>query len=100
MGGDRGPLWLAGGDPKTVVLYRTSDRWRYAICFARGDILDGFLQQVDVSDALEEAQSALRGMVKDLIQRDVQLAWQPADELDWWTGVVVEVEGIEQGPNL
>ncbi|MFE4977681.1 hypothetical protein ACFRAR_36930 [Kitasatospora sp. NPDC056651] len=91
MGTRREPYWHTIGTPKTLVLYRTPDRWRFAVYFeAPGGIADGFLDRPAPTCEPEPAQAALHLRAEELTHRELEVSWQPTDRPDWWTGVVTK----------
>lgn len=92
MGSSRKPYWHTFGTPKTLVLYRTPDRWRFAIYFeAPGGTADGALDHPAPSGEPETAQAALHRRAEELTHRQLEVSWQPTDRPDWWTGVITTV---------
>ena len=92
MGSRRKPYWRTLGTPKTLVLYRTPKRWRFAVYFeAPGGTADGALDRPEPSCEPETAQAALHRRAEELTHRKLDVSWQPADQPDWWTAVVTQV---------
>ncbi|MFD4393589.1 hypothetical protein [Kitasatospora sp. NPDC058397] len=92
MGSNRKPFWRTLGTPKTLALYRTPDRWRFAVYFeAPGGVADGFLDRPAPSCEAELAQFALRLRTEEITHRDLEVSWQPTDRPDWWIGVITRV---------
>ncbi|MEV7778476.1 hypothetical protein [Kitasatospora sp. NPDC088351] len=92
MGNARKPYWRTFGTPRTLVLYRTPDRWRYAVYFEnpRG-IADGALDRPAVSCEPETAQAAMRLKAAELTCRELDVDWAATDQPGWWTGAVTRV---------
>ncbi len=91
MGSKRKPYWRTWGTPKTLVLHRTPDRWRFALYFEPpGGIADGALDHPAPTCAPEAAQTALHRRAEELTHRRLELSWQPTDQPDQWTGAVTK----------
>ncbi|MFE7529512.1 hypothetical protein ACFU7Y_27880 [Kitasatospora sp. NPDC057542] len=92
MGMRRKPYWRGLGTPKTLVLFRTPDQWRYAVHFeAPGGFADGFLDRPAPSCDAELAQAALRLKAEEITHRELEVSWQSTDQPDWWTGIITKV---------
>ncbi|GAA2157055.1 hypothetical protein GCM10009760_58750 [Kitasatospora kazusensis] len=89
MGIKRTPYWRTIGTPTTLVLYRTPDRWRFAVYFTdpRG-VADGGLDHPVPSCEPEIAQAALHRRAEELTHRKLDVAWQEAGQPGCWTGAV------------
>ncbi|MFE2723609.1 hypothetical protein [Kitasatospora sp. NPDC059327] len=89
MGRARKPYWRTIGTPRALILYRTPDRWRFAVSFeAPGGIADGALDHPAPSCEPETAQAALHRRAEELTHRALEVSWQPADQPDQWIGLV------------
>ncbi|MER7511769.1 hypothetical protein ABTX82_25930 [Streptomyces lavendulae] len=87
----RPPYWRRIGTPKTLVLYRTPERWRYAVYFeAPVGFADGYLAHPAPTSGPGTAQSALHRRAEELTHRELEVCWQPADQPDCWTGAVTK----------
>ncbi|MFD6363670.1 hypothetical protein ACFWFX_28080 [Streptomyces roseolus] len=90
--------WRDGfGTPKTFVLYRTPDVWRFAMYFS-GAIIDGYLAQPSADSEPGAAQSAAQGKAEDLAGRPLTISWESSDEPGWWTGTIT-TEPMDLTPN-
>ncbi|MFJ9447887.1 hypothetical protein ACIRRH_39575 [Kitasatospora sp. NPDC101235] len=89
MGSKRKPYWWTFGTPTTLVLYRTPERWRYAVYFTgpKG-VADGALDHPAASGEPESAQAAMHRKAEELTRRELEVTWQETDQPGWWTGVV------------
>jgi hypothetical protein len=95
MGSTKKPHGLGLGTPTHLILYRTPEGWRFAAYFENpGSILDGGLGDTAVSSQAGIAQSALHRNMEELTRRRLVVCWQPGDQSDWWSGIV-----IKAGPN-
>ncbi|WP_030694365.1 hypothetical protein [Streptomyces globisporus] len=89
MAGKRQPYWRTIGTPTTLVLYRTVDRWRYAIYFTEpSGIADGALNDPVSSSEPGIAQAACRQKAEELMHRRLEVLWCESDQPDWWTGTI------------
>ncbi|MFE2866290.1 hypothetical protein [Embleya sp. NPDC059259] len=86
--GKRRPYWRALGTPATLMLYRTPERWRYAIYFAPGGVACGGLDDPPPSSNPGGAQVAVHRGAEEFTHRELEVTWNEADEPDRWTGVV------------
>ncbi|MEU3727161.1 hypothetical protein [Streptomyces sp. NPDC031705] len=85
------PHRLALGTPTTIVLYRTPDRWRYAVYFAGpGGVADGALGAPSPSCEPGAAQAAAVRKAEELGRRRLEVRWHAAHEPGWWTGTVTD----------
>ncbi|MET8451950.1 hypothetical protein [Streptomyces sp. NPDC005209] len=85
----RRPYWRTLGTPTTLVLYRTADRWRYAVYFTEpAGITDGALADPVSSSEPSTAQAALLRTTEELTRRQLGVLWRESDRPDWWTGTV------------
>ncbi|MGW5779141.1 hypothetical protein [Streptomyces sp. NPDC003863] len=75
------------GTPRSFVLYRTPDLWRYAVHFS-GGIVDGYLVQPCADSEIREAQTAALAKAEELAGQPLKIAWEPSDKPDRWTGTV------------
>ncbi|MEV8529462.1 hypothetical protein AB0451_35955 [Streptomyces sp. NPDC052000] len=89
MGSRRKPYWRTFGTPKTLVLYRTPNQWRFALHF-EAPTAHGALDHPAPSCEPETAQAALHRRAEELTHRELEVSWQPTDQPDWWTGVVTK----------
>ncbi|MFG2978214.1 hypothetical protein ACGFYY_35140 [Streptomyces sp. NPDC048331] len=72
------------GRPATVVLFRTPDKWRFAVYLADpGGVLDGALPNESPDGSPESAQEAIHRWIEDTFQQPVTMAWTPTDKPDW-----------------
>ena len=81
MSWDQKKPWTAPA--RTLVLYRTEDRWRYAI-YNEAGILDGYLPGLSPCVALEVAQATLLADVERHTGLDYEAKWAQ-DKPDWWS---------------
>ncbi|MFD8733593.1 hypothetical protein ACFV06_01605 [Streptomyces sp. NPDC059618] len=89
MASNRQPFWRTLGTPTHLVLYRTPDRWRYAVYFTGPDgIADGALTAPPPSSEPDIAQAALLHKTEELTHRQIEVLWSTSDHPDWWTGTV------------
>lgn len=73
--------------PRVLVLYKSADRWRYAIYVANGDVADGYLHlHVDVP--ADEAQADLVRVASELAQRPLTVQWTVTEYPGFWSGQV------------
>lgn len=80
--------WRDGfGTPKTFVLYRTPNVWRFAMYFS-GAIVDGYLAHPSTDSEPGDAQTAAHGRAEDLAGRPLTISWEASDKPDWWTGAI------------
>ncbi|MFF7436651.1 hypothetical protein [Streptomyces sp. NPDC008122] len=80
--------WRDGfGTPKSFVLYRTSDAWRYAMYFS-GAIVNGYLAQPSSGNEPGKAQTAAHGKAEELAGRPLTISWEASGEPGWWTGTI------------
>ncbi|MFE4361019.1 hypothetical protein [Kitasatospora sp. NPDC056800] len=87
--GKREPYWRRLGTPATLVLYRTPNRWRYAVYFTGpGGIADGGLDEPAPSCEPVIAQTAMHRKAEELTHRTLEVTWQEADQDGCWTGVI------------
>lgn len=82
------------GEPKTLVLYRTPEQWRFAVHLAAGGIFDGYLGEPDSHCEPALAQVALEQRAGELSGRVLRVLWRAADKPDWWTGEVIGLRGV------
>jgi hypothetical protein len=85
------------GQPKYLVLYRTTTRWRFAI-YTTGGVADGSLD-TPLTASTEQAQRDLAQHAEELIdfaqrtegsaREPLAITWQ-ASKPDWWTGEVAQ----------
>ena len=75
------------GTPKSFVLYRTPDVWRYAMYFS-GAIVDGYLAQPSAGSEPGEAQTAAHDKAEELAGRPLTISWEASGEPGWWTGTI------------
>jgi hypothetical protein len=82
--------------PTVQVLYKTTDRWRYAIYVASGDVLDGYLH-LHVDAPADEAQAELVRVAGELAQKPLAVEWTVAGQpgssdpsVLFWTGQVTD----------
>ncbi|QMU70630.1 hypothetical protein [Streptacidiphilus sp. P02-A3a] len=89
MASKRQPYWRTIGTPTTLVLYRTVDRWRYAIDFTSpSGIADGALNDPAPTCEPGTAQTACRHKAEELTHRLLEVHWRESDQPDWWAGTV------------
>ncbi|MFJ3842226.1 hypothetical protein ACWGHM_37020 [Streptomyces sp. NPDC054904] len=89
MTGMRQPYWRTIGTPTILVLYRTVDRWRYAIYFTEpSGVADGALNDSVSSSEPGIAQAACRQKAEELTHRRLELLWHESDQPDGWTGTI------------
>ena len=74
----------------SLELYRTHDRWRWASVDELGGILDGFLQDVDVSAPVGVAKAVLVRITEERTQLEYEVAWDQ-DKEDWWSAQLTKV---------
>jgi hypothetical protein len=74
------------GIPEKLVLYRTPDRWRFAIYGDTGNVADGYLD-TSIGTDVEEAQGALVSRASDIAQISLTVSWHTSQP-GWWTGDV------------
>ncbi len=82
--------WRDGlGSPATIVLFRTPDRWRYALYFSepRG-VADGCLAHPGADSEPGEAQTAARAKAEQIAGQSLAISWQTSEEPGWWTGAI------------
>ena len=89
VGRKRNPDRAPFGEPKALVLYRTPERWRFAVYLVAGGILDGYLSEPDPACEPALAQAALERRAEELAGRALRVVWRVTDKPDWWTGEVV-----------
>ncbi|WP_190160512.1 hypothetical protein [Streptomyces litmocidini] len=80
------------GTPKTFVLYRTPDVWRYAMYFS-GGIVDGYLAEPKADSELAEAQTAAHDKAEELAGRPLAIRWEASDKPGWWMGAITTDAG-------
>ncbi|MBB4986732.1 MULTISPECIES: hypothetical protein [Streptomyces] len=85
------------GTPKTFVLYRTPDVWRFAV-YCAGGIVDGYLDQPGAGSEPGEARTAAHAKAEELVGRPLTISWEESDKPGWWTGVIT-TEPTELMPN-
>lgn len=95
MGRKRDPDRAPFGEPKFLVLYRTAERWRFAVYLAAGGVLDGYLSEPGRDCEPSLAQAALERRADELAGRVLRVAWRAADKPDWWTGEVIGADPVE-----
>ncbi|GAB0105905.1 hypothetical protein JMUB6875_48870 [Nocardia sp. JMUB6875] len=85
------------GTPISFVLYRTPECWRHAI-YSRdpSGIMDGYLRDVPVTAAVEEAQAELLRRVELAHGRKFHVHWEPADKPDWWTAEITDAGPLSE----
>jgi hypothetical protein len=77
------------GLPRTLVLYRADEGWRYTLSMDRG-VVDGALKGAPAEAPLFEAQTAARDFVERWVGGRCVLSWRDGDIPQVWTGDVVE----------
>lgn len=78
------------GRPTTVVLFRASLKWRFAVYLADpGGVLDGGLADEPADSAAHSAQSAMHAWLEETFHRSFAVTWADTDRADWWTGTVI-----------
>lgn len=84
------------GTPTAIVLYRTPDRWRFALYLTKPDgVADGALADLPPSCPLATAQAAVKTLAEEFCGKEIDdVAWKATDP-DWWTGEVT-VTGATQ----
>ena len=75
-------------EPKSVVLYRTPEKWRWMATDAKGGMLDGGLKETPPDAPVEEAQAELLSTLSWLGETPLEADWRPADQPDCWHGDV------------
>jgi hypothetical protein len=89
MASKRHPYRRTTGTPTTLLLYRTVDKWRYAICFTEpSGIADGALDDPAPTSEPDTAQTAFRQKAEEFTHRLLEVHWRESDQPDWWTGTV------------
>ncbi|MFF8595791.1 hypothetical protein ACF061_30960 [Streptomyces sp. NPDC015220] len=89
MASKRQPYWRTIGTPTTLVLYRTVDRWRYAIYFAEpSGVADGALNDPASPSEPGTAQAACHQKAEELTHRRLEVLWRETAQPDEWTGTV------------
>ncbi|MEU3794607.1 hypothetical protein [Streptomyces fructofermentans] len=89
MAGKRQPYWRTIGTPTYLVLYRTVDRWRYAIYFTEPlGIADGTLNDPAPASGPGTAQAACHQKAEEVTHRRLEVLWSASDEPEWWTATV------------
>ncbi|MFF2998184.1 hypothetical protein ACFVTC_27080 [Streptomyces sp. NPDC057950] len=89
MASKRRPYWHTIGTPTSLVLYRTVERWRYALYFTEpSGVADGALDDPASSSAPGAAQDACRQKAEEFTHRRLEVLWCESDQPDWWTGTV------------
>ncbi|MFD7963012.1 hypothetical protein ACFV5J_19640 [Streptomyces zaomyceticus] len=73
------------GAPRTFVLYRTPDVWRYAVSCAHG-IADGYLAEPGADSVPGEARTAAHAKAEELAGRPLTIHWEPSGRPGCWTG--------------
>ncbi len=87
-----------GSSPKSAVLYRTPERWRWAI-YADG-VYDGSLLTTPADSSVERAKSDFLAMLHEVQGVDYQATWHasvtdpPGRSSDWWDVDLVRVGGV------
>jgi hypothetical protein len=95
MGRRKKPHRSTFGAPRTLVLYRTPERWRFALYFeGAGGVLDGALDRPAPDGEPGAAQAALHRRAEELTHRELEVRWQPGGEPDWWTGAVTRAASL------
>jgi hypothetical protein len=90
---NRRPRRPVFGTPAALVLYRTADRWRYALFFAApGGVADGALDQPPPTASPEAAQAACLRKAEEFTGARLTVVWRAADDPGWWTGSVQNAE--------
>ncbi|MFG2918859.1 hypothetical protein ACGF0D_38990 [Kitasatospora sp. NPDC048298] len=85
----RKPYWWTFGTPTTLVLYRTPERWRYAVHFTGPEgVADGALDHPTTSGEPESAQAAMHRRAEEFTRRELEISWAEADRPDHWTGLI------------
>ncbi len=88
-----GGPWLEDGPPRSIVLYRTSDGWRFSIGTEKGGILCGRYSELPISASFDEARAVAGRTVHELGRNffglNLAVEWEPADSTEWWNGTVV-----------
>ncbi|WP_405989015.1 hypothetical protein [Streptomyces sp. NBC_00986] len=93
MAGKRQPYWRTIGTPTTLVLYRTVDGWRYAICFTQpSGVADGALNDPAPSSEPGNAQAACHKKAEEFTHRRLEVLWRESDQPDGWTGTVTSAD--------
>lgn len=92
-GKTRSAQWWTVSEPRTLVLYRTAQSWRWALYFVSGQIADGYLSAPSPDSSAQEARDALVLRAGELTRRDITVRWRPGDEAGWWTGEVDRSNG-------
>jgi hypothetical protein len=93
MPSKRQPYWRTIGTPTTLVLYRTADRWRYAIYFTEPwGVADGALNDPVSSSEPGIAQAACHHKAEELTHRRLEVLWRESDQPDGWTGTVTSAD--------
>jgi len=77
-----------------LVLYRTPERWRFAMYLAAGGVLDGYLSEPDPDCEPACAQTALELRAEEVAGRVLRVAWRTSDKPDWWTGEVSAADPV------
>ena len=92
MASKRQPYWRTIGTPTTLVLYRTVDRWRYAIYFTGpSGIAGGALNDPTPTSEPGTAQTACRHKAEELTHGLLEVHWRESDQPGWRTGTVTSV---------
>ncbi|WP_328557779.1 hypothetical protein [Streptomyces sp. NBC_00358] len=89
MTGKRQPYWRTIGTPTALVLYRTVDRWQYAIYFTEpSGVADGALDDPPSSSGPGTAQAACHQKAEEFTHRRLEVLWRESDQRDGWAGTV------------
>lgn len=78
------------GQVRSVVLYRTPDDWRFAVCTTKG-ILDGRLRDTPVDAGLDRAATEMTGVLNSFGHHD-PVHYDAGGTPDWWTATVAAAD--------
>lgn len=86
------------GTPTWIVLYRTPERWRFALYLRKPDgIADGALADLPPSCPLATAQAAVKTLAEEFGGQEIDdVTWKAAGP-DWWTGEVTATGTTRDG---
>ncbi|MGF6884854.1 hypothetical protein ABIA39_008654 [Nocardia sp. GAS34] len=80
------------GTPASFVLYRTPERWRYAVHLRDpASVMDGFLPDTLATAAVEEAQAELHRRAELAHGWKFQVHWETTAKPDWWTAEITDM---------
>lgn len=73
------------GELRSAILYRTPDRWRWAV-YSSEAVIDGWLPDLSPAVSVDVAQEAMREVLREMFASDRRgLVWEAHDAPGTWT---------------